>query len=118
MVVGDLEAGTGTLLRLQEGQVDVAVVVAQPTHKSLTVAAKALQLAADRGVRTVVVANRIRDDADLALVRETLGVHDCVVVPDDPAIARADEEGRAPLDAAPDSPGTRAIEGLAARLAA
>jgi CO dehydrogenase nickel-insertion accessory protein CooC1 len=117
VVVGDLEAGTGTMLRLQEGQADVALVVAQPTQKALAVARTAARIAGSRGARVVVVANRVRDDDDVALIRDALADHELVVVPDDPAIARADEDGVAPLDAAPEAPGTRAIVALAERLA-
>ena len=117
VVVCDLEAGIGTLLRLQEGQVDVAVVVAQPTAKSIEVARRAVRIAARR-TRVVVVANRVRDEEDLELIRSQVeGAEELVVVPDDPDIARADEEGQAPIDVAPGAPGTRAIVELAARLA-
>jgi CO dehydrogenase maturation factor len=119
IIIGDLEAGIGTVLRLQEGQADVVVIVAQPTAKSLNVARRAVEMAADKSALTIVVANRVRDESDLAVIREAVG-DDCemVIVPDDAAIARADREGRAAIDVDPDSPGVRAIVGLADRLAA
>jgi CO dehydrogenase maturation factor len=119
IIIGDLEAGIGTVLRLQEGQADVVVIVAQPTAKSLNVARRAVEMAADKSALTIVVANRVRDESDLAVIREAVG-EDCemVIVPDDAAIARADREGRAAIDVDPDSPGVRAIVGLADRLAA
>jgi CO dehydrogenase maturation factor len=118
IIIGDLEAGIGTVLRLQEGQADVVVVVAQPTAKSLNVARRAVEMAADKTATTIVVANRVRDDEDLAVIREAVGDCEMVVVPDDAAIARADREGIAAIDVDPDSPGVRAIVGLADRLAA
>lgn len=118
IVIGDLEAGVGTVLRLEEGQADVVVVVAQPTAKSLDVARRALELAADRGIRIVVVANRVRDEADLEAILAVVGHdHELVVVPDDAAIAVADRDGLAPIDVDPDAPGVRAIVELADRLA-
>ena len=118
IIIGDLEAGIGTVLRLQEGQADVVVVVAQPTAKSLDIARRAVEMAADRSARTIVVANRVRDDEDLAIIRAAVGECEMVVVPDDAAIAQADREGRAAIDVDDTSPGVRAILELADRLAA
>ena len=118
IIIGDLEAGIGTVLRLQEGQADVVVVVAQPTAKSLDIARRAVEMAADKTARTIVVANRVRDDEDLAVIREAVGDCEMIVVPDDDAIARADREGRAAIDVDATSPGVLAIIELADRLAA
>lgn len=118
IVIGDLEAGVGTVLRLQEGQADVVVVVAQPTAKSIEVARRAIQVATRRDHRVVVVANRVRDDADLDEIRAVVGdEQELVVVPDDPAIAEADRDGRAPIDVDSTAPGVRALVALADRLA-
>jgi len=117
VVVGDLEAGVGTVLRLQPGMADAVVVVAQPTAKSIDIAARATRIAASREVEVLVVANRVRDDHDLALIREAFGEHEIFVVPDDPAILRADQEGLAPIDVDGDAPGVAAIGALAERLA-
>jgi CO dehydrogenase maturation factor len=118
IIIGDLEAGIGTVLRLQEGQADVVVVVAQPTAKSLDIARRAVEMAADKTARTIVVANRVRDEEDLAVIREAVGDSEMIVVPDDEAIAQADREGRAAIDVDANSPGVRAIIELADRLAA
>ena len=117
IVVADLEAGTGTILRLDPGQADVVLVVAQPTAKAIDIAARAARTAANRGVPVIAVANRVRGDEDVAAVRAALGDHELVAVPDDEGIARADREGSAPIDVAPDGPGVRALVGLAGRLA-
>ncbi len=117
MVIGDLEAGIGTVLRLQEGQADVVVVVAQPTAKSLEVARRAIEIASDRVARVIVVANRVRDDEDLAVILAVVGQdQELVIVPDDPVIGEADRDGRAAIDVDPDSPGVRALVDLADRL--
>jgi len=118
IVIGDLEAGVGTVLRLETGQADVVVVVAQPTAKSLDVARRAIDLAEDRGARVVVVANRVRDESDLAAIEAAVGSdRELVVIPEDPAIAAADRDGLAPIDVDPRSPGVRAVVELADRLA-
>ena len=114
-----MEAGLGTMLRLLPDQVDLVLVVAQPTAKAIEVAARAVRIASSRAERVVVVANRVRGEEDVAMIRQAVGeAPEVVAVPDDEAIRRADEEGLAPIDAAPDSPGVRAIARLAAGLGA
>ncbi len=117
IIIGDLEAGIGTVMRLQEGQADVVLIVVQPTAKSMDVGRRAVELASDRGARMIVVANRVRDDEDLALIREAVGDVEMVIVPDEPAIALADREGRAAIDVDEDAPGVRVLIELADRLA-
>ncbi len=117
-VVADLEAGLGTLSRLgTRGGIDIALVVVEPTPKSLEVGVRAAALARENGIAEVrIVANRVHSEQDLATVRERFGGYDVFAVPDDPAIVRADREGAAPLDAEPDAPAVRALEELAGRL--
>jgi len=117
MVIGDLEAGIGTVLRLQPGMADAVVVVAQPTAKSIDIAGRAARIAAAREADVLVVANRIHNEEDLAAVRAELGAYEIFVVPDDPAIYRADQEGLAPIDVSSDAPGVVALTALASRLA-
>lgn len=115
VVIGDLEAGVGTLLRLGEGHVDIVLVVAEPSAKSIEAARRAAAIATGRAT-VIVIANRVRDEADVEAVRAVLGEHEIVVVPEDPSIASADRRGLAPIDVAADSPGVRAIISLAHRL--
>lgn len=118
VVVADLEAGIGTLTRLEEGAVDVVLVVVEPTPKSLEVGVRAAALARERSVgRLLVVGNRIDGDDDLERVRSAFPDDEVVVVPHDDAIVEADRLGVAPLDAAPDAHAVRALEELAGRLA-
>lgn len=117
IIIGDLEAGIGTVMRLQEGHADVVLVVAQPTAKSLNIARRAVDMTDERGGRVIVIANRVRDDVDLAVIREAVGECEMVVVPDDPAIAQADREGRAAIDVDENSPGVKVLIELAGRLA-
>jgi len=117
IVVADLEAGVGTLTRLRPGIADNVVVIAEPTARSIEAARRAAALAATRASVTVV-ANRTRSDAEIDAVRAVLGDYDIVVVPEDAAISDADKDGLAPIDAAPDSAGVKAISELADRLVA
>lgn len=119
IVIGDLEAGVGTLLRMGERGADLALVVAQPTAKSMDVAGRALAIAAAREIPAVLVANRVTGPDDEQLIRDTVAPRVPVfVVPDDPAVARADEEGLAPADVAPDGPAVLAIGELAGEVTA
>ena len=118
VVIGDLEAGLGTVLRLHPGMADAIVVVVQPTAKSIEIAARAIRIAAGRGFAVLVVANRMRDERDLSAIRDGLGDRELFVVPEDLAILAADQDGRAPIDVDADAPGVAAIAALAERLAA
>lgn len=115
-VVCDLEAGIGTIERIEEGVVDVLLVVANPTGKSLEVARRAIEIA-DGVTEIVVVANRVAGEADLELVRDVLGDRELFVIPEDAVIAAADRDGLAPIDLDPDSPGVAALVRLAERVA-
>jgi CO dehydrogenase maturation factor len=117
-VLGDLEAGIGVLTRMETGSLDVVLVVANPTPKSIEVARRAVEAAAAREIRVLVVANRVASDEDLEAIRSVLGDSEMAVVPEDPTIARADAEGIAPIDLDPDSPGVRAIIEIGERIAA
>lgn len=113
-VIADFEAGIGTLTRVEPGAVDAVVIVVEATPKSLDVAVRAYGLAVEKQIeRIIVVANRVRGDADVDTIRAALPDAQIVVVPDDPAIVQADREGVAPLDLAPDAPAVVALVGLA-----
>jgi len=115
-VICDLEAGLGTVIRLAPGNADVVLVVANPTAKALEVARRAIEAAADK-TEVIVLANRVRDEADLDAIRAVLGDRELIVIPEDETIARADRDGIAPIDLDPYSPGVTALVALADRLA-
>jgi CO dehydrogenase maturation factor len=118
MVIADLEAGIGTLTRVDPGAIDVAVLVAEPTRKSLEVAQRARDLARQKGIgNVVVVASKVATEADLDAVRDRFHDVEVIAVPDDPAIMRADRDGVAPMDHDPDSPAVTALGRLADILA-
>ncbi len=117
MVVADFEAGVGTLTRLSEQRVDTVLVVVEPTPKSVEVGMRAVDLAKERSVtRVIIVANRLRDEADLEIVSSAFPGCEVVGVPDDPKIVEADRKGIAPIDLAPDAPAVLALIGLAQNL--
>jgi CO dehydrogenase maturation factor len=117
IVIADMEAGAGTLTRMQAGSLDVAVLVVEPSTKSIDVARRASEIIRERRIGMLLAAaNRVRDDADVKLVRESLPGLEIAAVPDDAHITRADREGRSPLDTAADAPAVRAVAELARRL--
>jgi CO dehydrogenase maturation factor len=117
IVLCDMEAGLGTVARVQPGQLDILIVVAEPSAKGIDVARRAAAIGASRA-RVIVIANRIREPADLEAIQAALPDHDLVVVPEDPVIARADRDGVAPIDLDPGSAGVKAIVELADELLA
>lgn len=117
IVIADFEAGLGTITRMGVNPVDVIVVVAEPTSKSLEVARRAVTLVQKEKLgRLVIAANRVRDDEDLGRIRSAFPDLDLVIIPDEPEIVNAERLGEAPLDSAPESPGVRALVGLAANV--
>lgn len=117
IVIADLEAGIETLTRVEPGSLDVAVIVTEPTVRSLDVAERAVGLAATRasgGVR--LVANRVEGSDDLAAIRARFPDLELVVVPEDGRVAAADRDGVALYDHAPDSPAVTALVALADEL--
>jgi CO dehydrogenase maturation factor len=117
-VVADLEAGVGTLSRLEEGQADLVLVVTNPTAKSVEVARRAAEVASGKRVRVIVVANRVRDEQDRDTIRSALGEYEIVEVPEDAVVTKADREGRAPIDVDGETPGVGAMRELGESLPA
>ena len=110
-----MEAGIGTVLRLQPGQVDLVLVVAEPSAKAIDVAARSARIAEGRA-RVIVVANKVRGEDDLELIRAGVGERAIVVVPADPQVEEADRRGVAPIDLASDAPAVRALVEVARSL--
>lgn len=114
IVICDMEAGVGAIVRGGKG--DTVIVVCEPSVKSIDVARRAAEAASADDAEVIVVANRIRDEADVEAIGSELDGYEMVVVPEDRAIAEADERGLAPIDVDPDAPGVKALVELAARL--
>lgn len=111
VIVADMEAGIGSLTRLDESAIDVTLVVVEPTPRSIDVARRGVHVADERGQgRIVIVANKITGDADRRRVIDAFGDRPIVFVPEDPAIDAADRRGTSPSDDAPDAPAVVAIE--------
>src|SRR5215210_1277365 len=98
------------------------IAVVEPWYKSLETGRRMAVLARDLGLERVgLVANKVRGDEDVELVRrfaDTNEIELLGVVPHDDGFPAAERAGKAPLDHAPDTPAVRAITELASRLVA
>jgi CO dehydrogenase maturation factor len=96
------------------------IVVVEPYYKSLETGRRMARLANDLGLeRVALVANKIRDDAELAAVREFAAANDLEiagVIPYDEQMPGAERAGAAPLDFAPGANAIAAIGALADNL--
>ena len=114
-----MEAGAGTLTRMAEGSLDLALLITEPSAKSIEVARRAAQILAERKVAPMlVIANKVRGDEDLEMIRQALGVAEVFAVPDDDEVLRADRDGFSAYDTAPNSPAVLAVGELARTLTA
>ena len=112
-IVADLEAGIGTLTRLEPEAVDATIVVVEPTLRSIDVARRAVAVADEkRQGRVVVVANKVGDEHDRARIFEAFSGRVVAVIPADPAIDQADRLGLSPVDHEPSSSAVTALESL------
>ena len=117
IIVGDLEAGLNDIIWAHPAADDMLLAVAEPSVKSIDIATRATRIGEALGLtRIYAIANRVRTPADERMVADSLKVP-VFVVPEDPALARADQLGIAPLDLDPSSPAMLAIAGIAERVA-
>lgn len=116
----DTEASPEHLSRGTARHADAMCVVVEPYYKSLETGRRMAVLAKDLGLaRVALIANKIRDEQELAAVREFAGQHALEiagVVPYDDNMPQAERAGAAPLDFAPNAPAVAAIGELAERL--
>lgn len=118
VVVADLEAGLNDLLWARPGPDDLVLTVADTSAKAREIARRAVRLAEGMGVARIMgVANRVTAESDVDELSATLGVA-VLGVPEDPAVATAEQMGVAPFDADPSSPAMVAVGRLAERLTA
>lgn len=116
VIVADLEAGLNDLLWAKPGPADMLLCVAEPSVKSIDIAARAGRIGQALGVTSIFgIANRCRSAEDEERLSAALGVP-VFTVPEDPAMARADQLGLAPLDLDSGSPAMQAIEEIVTQL--
>ena len=115
-----MEAGLEHLSRGTGRHVGRIVAVLEPYYRSMETARNVVLLATELGVPDiVVVANKVRDQADRTAITEFCRAHGMRLVgevPYDPALADVERSGQAPIDAAAGSPAVVAIERLSVML--
>jgi CO dehydrogenase maturation factor len=109
-VVGDLPGGTRQPFFGWAGFASLVLVVAEPTAKGLLSARRLERLALlESPPRLLVVASKVRSDADVARVVEATGLAVAAAVPLDEAVVDAERAGRPVVEASPRSPAVEAI---------
>ncbi len=113
----DTEATPEFLSRGTPRHADALYAVVEPYFKSLETGRRMAALGQDLGIaRVALVANKVRDEADLAAVTEFAANHDleiAAVIPWDAAMPAAERAAAAPLDHAPESEAVKAIGAFA-----
>ena len=100
VVIMDMEAGLEHLGRGTAQGMDQFIVVIEPGARSVQTYRNVKRLAHDLGIKRVrVVANKVRDDADEAFVRENIPAEDLLgCIHYNPEIIDADRQGKSPYD--------------------
>lgn len=115
-VILDMEAGIEHLGRGTARNVDVMLIVVEPSFKSIETAQRIKKLASDIGIHNfVAVANKVSTKEEEEFIKmglEKYGIPLLITVPFDKQIAYADLIKTAPIDYAPSSPAIKAVSQL------
>lgn len=115
-----MEAGLEHLSRGTGQHVSRFVAVLEPYYRSMETVRRIATLATELGIPDVVVlANKVRDDADRRAIQEFCAAHDLRLVgeiPFDSTLAETERTGAPPIERQPEGPAVAAIRGLAATL--
>lgn len=105
VVIMDMEAGLEHLSRGTTDLVDEFIVVVEPGARSIQTYHSVQRLAADLGVHKVaVVANKVRDEADEAYIRQQVPERDLLgIIHYNGAVSDADRRCASPYDIAADT---------------
>lgn len=111
-LIGDTPAGPRQIAADFSPYADTYLVIVEPTWPSVLTARRAAKLARKREARVLIVANKVREDADRRVIEERLGEPAVASIPFDADVKEADRLGVALIDHAPDSAAARAIAGM------
>jgi CO dehydrogenase maturation factor len=115
-VVIDNEAGLEHLSRRTTRDVDVLLIVSDPTIRGLTTAGRVVRVVYELQTRVgahYLIVNRAHEGALTPELEQAIAAHGLnllAVLPDDPTIARFDAVGRALVDLPDDSPACVALQ--------
>jgi CO dehydrogenase maturation factor len=120
IVVVDMEAGVEHMGRGTASQVDIMLVVADSSRKSLEIAKKLSGFAHEAGIKNVyVVGNRVRDTEEKELITtftEKNALPLLALIPYDDIVVKADRVGEPPLKYAEKSESVKAIQSIGDKL--
>jgi CO dehydrogenase maturation factor len=119
-LVGDLPGGMRQPFFGWGDYAHTIFVVVEPTVKSMRAGRRLSRLALTENPPAVigVIANKVREEGDIARIEEATGLPVLGWVPWDEAFADAERTGKAAIDVAPDSAAVRAVEGIVGQLMA
>ncbi len=114
-VVGDLPGGTRQAFTGWGNFAQTVLIVVEPTAHSLLSGRRLARMAEMESgpQRVVAVASKVREPDDVDLIARRTGLEVVATVPWDEALADAERQRLAPIDAAPGCPAVKAVESLA-----
>jgi CO dehydrogenase maturation factor len=120
IVIVDMEAGVEHMGRGTASHVDIMLIVADSSRKSLEIAKKLTGFAHQSGIKNVlIIGNRVRDAEEKELIRDFAqknGLELLALIPYDDIIVKADRVGEAPLKYSETSESVKAIEAIGDKL--
>jgi CO dehydrogenase maturation factor len=119
-IIVDMEAGLEHLSRGTGKHVSRVLAILEPYYRSMETVRRIAELAAELGVGDVVViANKVRDEADRQAIGDfcrSHGLRLMAEIPFDASLAESERAGQPPIDHAPRAPAVIAIRRLATQL--
>ena len=118
----DNEAGMEHISRLTTDNVEVLLVVSDPTHRGVQAASRIVDLTEQLGLsiqRRMLIVNQAKDGQE-AMIREMVarfGLELAGIVPEDPLVREFDLEGKPTVDLADNSPALNAAYRIFDRIA-
>ncbi len=120
IVIVDMEAGVEHMGRGTASHVDIMLIVADSSRKSLEIAKKISGLAHEAGIKNIfIVGNRVGDPEEKELITdftEKNGLPLLALIPYDDTVIKADRVGESPLKYAETSEGVKAIQEIGEKL--
>jgi CO dehydrogenase maturation factor len=120
IVVVDMEAGVEHMGRGTASHVDIMLIIADSSRKSLEIAKKLSSFAHEAGIKTVfIVGNRVRDSEEIELITDFTEKNELpllALIPYDDIVVKADRVGEPPLKYAKTSESVKAIQAIGEKL--
>jgi CO dehydrogenase maturation factor len=120
IVIVDMEAGVEHMGRGTASHVDIMLIVADSSRKSLEIAKKLTGFANQVGIKNVlIIGNRVRDSEEEELITDFTqknGLELLALIPYDDLVVKADRVGEPPLNYAETSESVKAIEAIGDKL--